>query len=110
MSIIGIPNIYRYIQITYKSFNIYTELVVRNMLRPNISSLKNVISKEIKALASVFNGSNSEDNKAKDFSEEKEILLLSNNRKRKNYVECFFISINGSICYELREDGTIKIL
>jgi len=83
---------------------------VRNMLKPNISSLKNVISKEIKALASVFNGSNSGDNKAKDVREETKILLLSSNRKRKNSIECYFISINGSICYEFREDGTIKIL
>lgn len=95
---------------TYKSFNVYTELVVRNMLKPNISSLKNVISKKIKTLASVFNGGNSGDNKAKDFRKETEMLLLSSNRKRKNYVECYFIAISGSICYEFREDGTIKIL
>lgn len=80
------------------------------MFKLNMPNLK-VMGKEIKALFSIFGSVSDKQQNAKGSRKASDIVFIADSRRRRNTIECgITVALYGILCYEYREDGTIRII
>ncbi len=76
------------------------------MFKLKIFSMGNA-GRKVKMLTSVFDGNKENSDKSNAWN--KELVHYMDNNRRRNYIECHTTMLY-SLCYEHREDGTIRII